>query len=164
MPSRRTLLRAGGLAGLTTLAGCLSSPAFSAQDPAAGEWPTTRRGPTNTACAPEATPTRESPSVAWRATDRGPVDDVLVVGETVYATRPTETVALDAATGTRRWTTAGDDQSMVPASRRLACRSAEALYTVDSERLRAFDVEGDASGHEPSRTNSATPSGDTGCR
>jgi outer membrane protein assembly factor BamB len=141
MPFRRTLLRAGGLAGLSAFAGCLSSPAFSASSPVAGKWPTTRRGPTNTACAPDATPPRESPSAVWHAAERGPVDDVLVAGETVYATRPTETVALNAATGDRRWTTAGDDQSMVPASRRLACLSGETLYTVDSEQLRAFDAE-----------------------
>jgi outer membrane protein assembly factor BamB len=76
----------------------------------------------------------------WHTDGRGPVDDLLVAGDTVYATRPTETVALDAAIGARRWTTAGDDQSMVPASRRLACLSGERLYTVDSERVRAFDA------------------------
>lgn len=144
MPSRRSLLRAGGvagLAGLSALAGCLSTDrSFSASLPEDDEWLTTRRGPTNTACAPDATPPRSAPSVVWRATERGPVDDIVIAGDTVYATRPTETVALDAAIGARRWTTAGDNQSIVPVSRRLACLSAGTLYTVDSERVRAFDT------------------------
>lgn len=141
MPSRRALLHACGLAGLSTLTGCLSASPYTASSPTADEWLTTRRGPTNTACAPEATPPRRRPEVVWRAVASGPVDELLVDDATVYATLPTETVALDHETGARRWTTAGDDQSMVPASRRVGCLSGGTLYTVDSERLRAFDAD-----------------------
>ncbi|WP_372912952.1 PQQ-binding-like beta-propeller repeat protein [Salinigranum sp.] len=140
MPARRTLLHAGGLAGLACLAGCLAAPPYTAPTPTADDWLTTRRGPTNTACAPDATPPRERPAVAWRAVASGPVDELLVDADTVYATLPTETAALDRETGERRWTTAGEGQSMVPASRRVGCLSDGTLYTVDSERLRAFVV------------------------
>lgn len=142
MPSRRSLLHTGGLAGLTAVTGCLATDrAFAASNPTVGEWPTSRRGATNTACASEATPPRTEPSVVWQATGGGAIDDVLVASETVYATGGTRTVAFDAAICARRWTTAGNGQSMVPASRRLGSLSSGLLYTVDSERIRAFDAD-----------------------
>jgi outer membrane protein assembly factor BamB len=148
MPSRRSLLRTGGVVGVGALAGCTAPSlddvgpgrSFSAPLPDDDEWPTTRRGPANTACAPTARPPRASPRVVWRSPPGRSVHDLLVAGDTVYATHPTETAALDAATGDRRWTTAGHGQAMVPASSRLGCLADGTLYTVDSERLRAFDA------------------------
>lgn len=103
-------------------------------------WPTTRRGPRNTACIPSADPPRDSAAVLWRSHGVESVDELLLASGTVYAARPTETVALDATTGDRLWTTAGDGQTMVPASTRVAALGSGILFTVDSERLRAFDA------------------------
>ena len=138
MPSRRTLLRTGGLAGLSVLAGCLSASPFGAPTPAAGEWPTTRRGPTNTARAPEATPPRASPRVAWRAEAAGAIHDLLVADGTVYATHARGTVAYETTTGDRRWTV--ERESMVPAGRRVGALAEGTLYTADDASLRAVDA------------------------
>jgi outer membrane protein assembly factor BamB len=140
MLTRRRFLHAGGLAGLASLAGCLAAPPYTASTPTADEWLTTRRGPTNTACAPDATTPRERPAVAWRTASERPVHELLVADGTVYAAHPTRTVARDTETGERLWTTAGEGQTMVPASRRVAAVAGGTLFTVDDRALRAFDA------------------------
>ena len=138
MPSRRTLLRTGGLAGFSVLAGCLSGSPFDAPTPASGTWPTTRRGPTNAARTPAATPPRASPEVAWRAEAAGAIHDLLVADRTVYATHPRGAVAYEATTGDRRWTV--EWGSIVPAGKRVGALDGGTLYTADDASLRAVDA------------------------
>jgi outer membrane protein assembly factor BamB len=143
MPSRRDALRLGGAAAVAGLAGCTApsfDPAFGAAAPADGEWLSTRRGPRNAACSPTTALPETPPSVAWRSKPNRPVLELLVDADAVYVTHPVSTAALDVATGESLWTTAGEEQAMVPGGRRVAALGDGVVYTAGSERLNAFDA------------------------
>jgi outer membrane protein assembly factor BamB len=132
MPSRRRVLAGFGTATTALLAGCNGLPvvgdtAGGGDDGAAVElgddypaavgvdtgWPSRRRDPANTACAPDADPLPE-PSVEWRTSSlprgtRLTVDDATLVGGSKT------TRVFDVISGDRLWSveTGGDQRAAV---------------------------------------------------
>lgn len=134
--TRRGLLAATGAA--LSAAGCLNAPPGPGQgtpsiDGVERDWPLPRMDPAGTRFDPGGSVPETEPGVAWTATSEGRWGTPVVADGTVYVGTEVELVALDAATGERRWSTAldADDGTAGPAVGR-------ALYVAVDDELRAL--------------------------
>lgn len=133
VPSRRTVLRSLGTAGLAAVAGCLAfgGPSFedecaegelatgdAAPGSVSGAWPEFAHDSGNTGYAPDLTgPT--DPATAWRYATCDPMDEAAptVADGTVYVanTQRPSVYAFDAATGDIEWTVEEGGSQTAPA-------------------------------------------------
>lgn len=105
MPSRRTFLAGLGGTGLLGTAGCLGYPesVFSAGTDGDADWPSERFDAGNSAYSPDAKAPRADATETW-AVDLGrPGGAPAVVAGTVYQPSGNALVAVDVATGEKRW-------------------------------------------------------------
>jgi outer membrane protein assembly factor BamB len=114
MPSRRRFLAALGVTSAGGVAGCLGGGGYDDAADAAGDrtdWPTAGHDARNTNYVPEGTPIRTGTGEAWRVNVPTVTAQPVVTGDTVVASVGTDVLALDAATGDKRWSLDPDNDA-----------------------------------------------------